>query len=1031
MFQLTIRQAHTRYALRARSKTQRGQSVVFALLALLILSFAGALFIGIVTRNLRNSQLSSNSGTAQGFAQAGIQFADDQLTNSMLGADWRPPRQNLGSATNDPDYYNIMNLGYTRYNFGSGRFLLRVTYNPVNASVSPAPTTPPTAPVPALIGDTISSANRFIKIECIGETGVVDSTDPTTYATSSHASTDAMVAYKQIGLTDYTRFITDPNKTGSIASLGVPTVTQSTSKSTAPGISGSGIAANGAYTPGVWDFPSAAMASFNAYPIQENIGAPDAYIYSGGNVTVNELAGTGKVAGAFGGGGSLRSNTSVRFYGLNNIYLDRPNVAYPDGVGFPVMYNEGVEVAGNVYEDGYTNTNGAGFVTTGGVSPAPTSFVALHTIVKTSGSPAESAANPVSPTSITPSGSTLTTFDTASGGFRDGGAGTNAEDANGYPRMVNRLEPPVMDAIDPFSSLPRYRALTEQSAVVGTMDAQTVNGATAAQGYGRYTYIDNFSDLQSESSEPLPTQWIDEGGSSPGWGNNDIYDPAGVNIAFGPQTESDGVTYGGYGYRITRNDKSAGSQVYFHDVDGNATDSSGTGKNQTTLTVLYSDLGADSTSLGSEANDIIIYAEGNVRLRGSVSADPADPIATAIDKAPRHVTIVTNGTAYIDGSLLKGHPDSSITVLAHDYVCVNTTQFFVGKTVSPFPTATLSQPTGSGTGGAVPHFVSVAISTGTNNSTVLQEFSMGLPHGLTPTSVYNGATVYGGDAQYLYLSAQAGSAVSGTSPDCEPTVNFANPLGTSIAALAVGTIQLGNGTIPEPTMVHNTFALPGLATATPTPTLLFEMQVPATNSAGQANLPMNLERSAVLPGDVRIEAVLFAQTKSFFVIPGPWFNSNSLDSILTYVNNAGVSPGGGTIYHGTGATPFMDRYPFYGQPVDLKITIAGSIVEANTADIGAQAKWMEHWGWIPQFHGSLSTELNGHDNGSGGPATGFTIIYDPSEGTPYDFGAGGYYRTDSNGNPLPFAPALPVCPGLVYEGEASTYSANALQQLIQ
>ena len=48
---------------------------------------------------------------------------------------------------------------------------------------------------------------------------------------------------------------------------------------------------------------------------------------------------------------------------------------------------------------------------------------------------------------------------------------------------------------------------------------------------------------------------------------------------------------------------------------------------------------------------------------------------------PRHITIVTGGTAYIEGNLLKGTPDSSISILAHDYVCINTTQFLAGANV--------------------------------------------------------------------------------------------------------------------------------------------------------------------------------------------------------------------------------------------------------------------------------------------------------------------------------------------------------------
>ena len=77
-------------------------------------------------------------------------------------------------------------------------------------------------------------------------------------------------------------------------------------------------------------------------------------------------------------------------------------------------------------------------------------------------------------------------------------------------------------------------------------------------------------------------------------------------------------------------------------------------------------------------NDVVIYAEGNVRVRGIVSAVDPRTAGRTMTSRPRHVTVITNGTAYIDGSIIKGNPNSSITIMARDYVCVNTTQFLAG-----------------------------------------------------------------------------------------------------------------------------------------------------------------------------------------------------------------------------------------------------------------------------------------------------------------------------------------------------------------
>ena len=108
--------------------------------------------------------------------------------------------------------------------------------------------------------------------------------------------------------------------------------------------------------------------------------------------------------------------------------------------------------------------------------------------------------------------------------------------------------------------------------------------------------------------------------------------------------------------------------------------------------------------------------------------------------------------------------------------------------------------------------------------------------------------------------------------------------------------------------------------------------------------------------------------------------------------------------------------------------------EAHPADIAAQTAWMLHWGWIPQYHGSLvvSSQANGGATGtetaghtlSGQPAIGLQIIYDPEAGYPYSPSATNgtqasyYLRSDAFGRPLPFTPKLPVSTGLLYSGQS-------------
>jgi hypothetical protein len=66
----------------------------------------------------------------------------------------------------------------------------------------------------------------------------------------------------------------------------------------------------------------------------------------------------------------------------------------------------------------------------------------------------------------------------------------------------------------------------------------------------------------------------------------------------------------------------------------------------------------------------VIYAEGNVRVKGRIPSG-------------RQIIIVTNGTAYIEGNIVKGDERSALAILAKDYVCINTTQFLQRTFDSP------------------------------------------------------------------------------------------------------------------------------------------------------------------------------------------------------------------------------------------------------------------------------------------------------------------------------------------------------------
>ena len=1076
------------HGLRASARHRRGQTIVIALLVLLLLAFVGGLFATIVTRNLANAGRSNRVQSADYYAEAGIRFANDQLTTSLDGADWRPPLQNkLGDgtngtvdarpkdprglarytaiaaslpavATNDPDRDYLLQ-GFTRYNIGGGRYLLRVTYDPAGLNNQ---------------DNTSTTANtayadpraRYLKIEAVGREGAIDSNDPTTYNTASKTQLNAtLVQYKAIGITDYARFETNPENRSDVMALGVSSQYSATGGSGAAGSNGSIV------TPGVFDFNTNNNNNTNTmalsqYPIVTTYGALDAFLTSGTGLIANPTAGSGQAAPTgytlTPGGGSIHVNGSVRFFGANNIYLNNAQAPTPTAgntnASIKGLFGETLEVAGNLLLDNY---NPANALTTG-------QDAAVQTFVN-----ADTTANA---SFVYPSNDNANRFTTLGGAVRDGSGGN---DAAGNPRSVNRLDPPTLDTVNPVTNLPRYADLAKNSSPRAT-EASAANATqtpygtgSAAYGYGQSVYIDNTTDVQSESSSiigghTLVDEWLHRAGADNGAGSKSgwtasFYRPPGVDIVLGRQQVAFPATGGGttsasfFGVRMTRSDvDGAGSLIGWKDPTGNPISGvTPDGNTQSTMTVSYKSLNASNDLTAAAANpvnpsnDVVIYAEGNVRVHGVVSADShdtSDPTTYAggatgsandDDHLPRHVTIVTGGTAYIDGSLLRGNPESSITVLAHDYVCVNTTQFLAGTISDRTPAGT--SPPGAYTGDPSLR----ALDFGASDEVLLQEFTLATA---TPSSTDEHLYISGGPSgpgatafDVDLLDASTGYSLNGTNQGAFSDANLTQftPASTGTANVPFFTSIDSTGfTQPnffttQTGLLRTTFDLGTPPTSiTPSNPLQLAIRRDQGSDGTPSTQDFLLERAAILPMDIKIEAVLFAQTRSFFVIPGDWFNSSSDDNVQSYAtaNANGTTPK----RPGIDATRSDEnRFPFYGQPIDMKIVIDGAVSEARPADITAQSAWMAKWGWIPQYRGGLvnstpTTETTGRPSfGTGNPlGVGLQIIYNPLAGFPYyqDSTAspaviGHYLRTDIYGRPLPYAPKLPVCAGLLYAGQ--------------
>jgi hypothetical protein len=299
------------------------------------------------------------------------------------------------------------------------------------------------------------------------------------------------------------------------------------------------------------------------------------------------------------------------------------------------------------------------------------------------------------------------------------------------------------------------------------------------------------------------------------------------------------------------------------------------------------------------------------------------------------------------------------------------------------------------------------------------------PYANSAIAFPNAATLYG-------LGSENYQRFGGFESVAFPLIN-PNPVDTTI-----GTNTM-TGTAANPTGTYTLFNQG---------TNQFTLQPVTINGQQQASNDYVLGRFAIVPDDVRIEASMFAEEGTFFVIPGLWFNPNPNDTYATYIA-ADVSGASLTAAQmddrrrtNFGASPSM---PFYGEPIDARIIISGSVSE-NMPPTGAQqSEYLRKWGWIPMFLGSSSQSVPSQHVPTNNPSPNFVpniiITYDPVLATGRRFGfvdpsstpnlndQGTYVRTawiDFNMDgvqqpnelvPLPPLPRLPVSPTLAYFGE--------------
>ncbi|MFN3648086.1 MAG: hypothetical protein ACK47B_00790 [Armatimonadota bacterium] len=947
--------------MRTRARTgwargRRGQTIVVAIAILFLLILVGSIFITTVVQNLRRVTAQGERNDALTLALAGLRYAGQQFAASPAGADWRPtptealwrtpvppatifrdqlPPNTPGDLNGDqvldaneirlldPDYKWLSDDGTYRRPFvrvptGRGRFLVRVTYIPRYEASGPNAVE-------------FAQNSGLIHVEAVGRPGELDPNDPTFYTSDPTGNTQGgevvgpyrkVDAYVPMGLVDQLWWVTNRTRERGPATLGVPGFRDGL--------------ARGVEFPAVWE-------------------------------------------------GGIRSDTDLQLQGQNNVRL------YPSR-------GEGVFVKGELRLSPRGNT----------AQPRPQ--LELQ-VLEDSGETAGTApdGNPIIPSENFDDNpgndSLIIRVDAdpliANNGlasvllYTPGGSQRRVllderhlrSDPELAARSTRMQPPPDLTAGDPTTGMNRWLLLTRETGGMlsipqqgeatrlvragwyGLVD-QNLSPTIRAQGL----YLDNHGDIQYPGDRSaVKDEWLRRGNSDTrnrGW-LGDYYVPsveeggtlhpiaevALVDVHSNPNDPSSPRVPK---IRITRYDLdqrhmnlqgAVGRQRLFYRHDG------------TQLVPVGYTREFDYPSNG------VFFAEGSIRLRGRVGTETD----------PRQLTIVSGGTIYVEGNIVKPHRASFVGLLARDYVTLNPTAFTrvqpgsdilveadtfdtdgrpVGYhfTVQQGSDLDFSFQSAEPLGSGMIHVKHSAAYEADGSQTAV---TLNLPR-LAPNADQNGwpawntdrydfganrppgdppagLTPYTGVSQLFYLFRKFSPGEfrdqSAEDPQSYAESNFQTPLGTQTPRFERKTFflpQLGSGGAVRPGM-DATYRL-----------VVGSQDDGSGNPVTQPNgQPYWLSRIAVLPQDrplpIKIEAVMYAQNGSWFVIPPPYFNDNPTDTRAEFAST-GRRPIG-TFPRNT------DHYPFYNEPLNIEVQINGSMTENMPAAPSEQAAWVNRT-WI-------------------------------------------------------------------------------------
>lgn len=990
-------------------RRQKGQTIIVALMVLFVLLILGTAFVGILNRTLKGASNAKARGVNNDFAEAGIRYAHGQLVNSELGADWwglpssipevavnvtrdpdaymmRPPATSGGGpliypGTNRADMGGPDGLGpFFRIDYRGGRALVRVRYAPGDPSIFQS-TGIGYLKDPGL-------ARNYLIIESVGRRGEVRTNDPTLAARPSvqyrayadqnafnaefsrmrefdgkEISSRKLIAFAQIGLIDYARFVTNKYKTSRPAEFGLPTNLGVTYRENPT--------ANGEVITHPTEMGTMQMM-YNLTP--SGPGTP--------------------ALGMLPGLGSMHVNSSLKLFGnfsanLNQTLGERISasgeMSTEPGASVVINKTRWDRVTNSWQTTGPTaipfNSYSGQFTTLGGVI--------LDGMATTDGNGDSRSGSYITPPTIIPNSdnSENANSDRYRRATRDSGllgpAGNSGINGHGEGPYVDNAS----DYQVPDDEQGRRDAGSTASMVQDWLSpfADGGNGAFRSGWHGPY-YIPVGAYLQLEATgfTIMRNSHPDQRPEERTW-----KDASGVNS---------GLT--SIRYRV-----GMGTDGRVHIVN--------------TLTAglsasINSALTPADFQIGPVFNGVV-YFEGNVRVRGVIPTDVQMTVVSNktiyiegnINKGMRPNDVTSAYPAVITNGQLNRPSRSTIMLMAKDYVTVNPTMFVGpaseqdaqvnqgGQGAGGYSPLKLTAPNGAVN--LVVDFALTNIDPVNANNTLTPNNWVPAPMSYNeydptnsanangtgqkvgtrlmftqaldftqagPTNAFYGATVNKGAAITTNQDMLFETATSQTNtaryiwaqinnPAPAPATGTIYGLGNeafqqapkfeTVAHLLIGagvTSDIPNNRISD----NNQFYVQGSNT----------VEVYLTQFGSEPTGNLQIARSTIVPMDVKIEASVFAEEGSFFIIPGDWFNMNANDRRDVFeARVSALGTAGNPDPRATAEQERLENYgsapgaPFYGEPLDIKIDFVGSISENMPAPIAQQAEWLKKWGWIP------------------------------------------------------------------------------------